>query len=165
VTLTLTGGTRRRVRAGINRWAWAAAVASATLVVGLRLVIVDIAEPAGVTAVPVELPSSPAIESAYGVRFVQLDVLAGGGLVELRYLVVDPARSARLHEAGQAHLPRIVTQSGAQLTETPYHSHARTETAGASYSILYRNDGGAVERGDAVTLRVGDLPLDDVIAR
>jgi len=154
-------GTRRSWR-----W-WAVAVAVVALVAGVRLGLADGADAVRTEgATPIEaFPASAEIEAEYGVRFVQLDVLAAGGLVELRYVVVDPARSAAIHEQGGAHLPHIESPSGAVLKETPFHSHVAEQTAGTSYSILYRNDGGAVASGDTVDITVGDLRLAGVLVR
>lgn len=147
-----------------GRRAWLAAVLLVTVILGFRALSApasdDVEDPS--TAV---FPASSAIEARYGVRFVQLDVLAAGGLVELRYVVLDPDLAAAFHDATGAHLPHVVAESGAELTETPFHSHSTTQTAGASYSILYRNDGAAVARGDDVDIAVGDLRLPDVVVR
>src|SRR5258706_1290977 len=46
-----------------------------------------------VTAAPgAKMPGSATIEQNWGIRFVALSVLADGGLIELRYQVVDPAK-------------------------------------------------------------------------
>lgn len=148
------------------RW-WVGAVALVVTVAGARLGLADGAgavRSQGATAVEA-FPASAQIEAEYGVRFVQLDVLAAGGLVELRYVVVDPARSAAIHDQGGAHLPHIESPSGAVLKETPFHSHVAEQSAGTSYSILYRNDGGAVASGDTVDITVGDLRLAGVLVR
>jgi hypothetical protein len=110
-------------------------------------------------------PTSPAIEARYGVRITQLDVLAAGGLLELRYVVLDPGRAAALHDPDGRHLPIVTSTSGRVVRETPFHSHTTAQTAGASYSILYRNDGGAVARGDRVDISIGGLHLADVLVR
>lgn len=159
------GATRPSVlRARTGRRAWLAAALVVAVIVTCRLVTAPM--PTELETAPASaFPSSAAIEARYGVRFVQLDVLAAGGLVELRYLVLDPDLATAFHDPTGAHLPHVVTRSGAELRETPFHSHSTAQAPGATYSILFRNDGGAVVRGDRVAIAVGDLRLTDVAVR
>ncbi len=152
------------VRGGRRAWLTLALCVAVTIL-GFRALTAPVSSRQGPGPSRTTFPSSAAIEARYGVRFTQLDVLASGGLVELRYLVLDPDLAAAFHDPTGAHLPHVVTGSGAELTETPFHSHATAQSAGASYSILYRNDGAAVGRGDEVDITVGHLRLTGAIAR
>ena len=109
------------------------------------------------------IPAHADVEATYGVRFVRVDLLAEGGLVELRYQTIDPAKSTVFHDVDGAHLPFLVDEStGRKITETQFHSHSMDETPGRTYSILYGNAGGALEPGSSVTINVGDLQIEHV---
>jgi hypothetical protein len=149
-------------------------------VIGLRLS----ARPAGVHLAPqgrlhfVPVPSSPAIESAWGVRFTAVLLEADRGMVDIRYQVVDPAKSGRIHggksgvdpKAQLANLPTIILESGrGRLTPSSAmmhfeHFHFQTELVGSTYSLLYGNSGGLLHLGDKITIHLSDgLQLQHVV--
>lgn len=106
------------------------------------------------------IPAHADIEESYGVHFVRVDLLAEGGLVELRYQTIDPSKSTVFHDPDGDHLPYLVAdESGAKITETQFHTHRMVEVPGLTYSILYGNAGGALESGAGVTIHVGDLEI------
>src|SRR6478672_235826 len=43
------------------------------------------------------MPVSPQIEATYGVRFTGVDVTAGGGMIQIRYQVLDSAKTEAIH--------------------------------------------------------------------
>jgi hypothetical protein len=116
----------------------------AALVVGL-LFSLNRPVPAAVPDTP--MPTSPEIEAAYGVRFSHVAMIAGGGMVYLRYVVIDPDRAAAmlsdLNALPQIHNPR--NGGHLQLTESLHH---RVDLeAGRSYSLIYANAGNILRRG------------------
>ena len=109
------------------------------------------------------MPVSSAIEQNWGIRFVALSVLADGGLVELRYEVVDPAKSGKIH-GGDAtsdtkNLPILIVEgTGARVTSRSvmfHYAHA-TDKSGRLYSIIYGNAGGALKAHYLVTVYMAD---------
>jgi hypothetical protein len=142
------------------------------------------ARPAGVHTTPaarlhfVPLPSSPAIESAWGIRFTAVLLEADRGMLDVRYQVVDPAKSGRIHggKAGVdpiaqlANLPSVILESGkGRLTASSAmmhfeHFHFQTELLGNTYSLLYGNSGGLLHLGDHVTIHLADgLQLQHIV--
>jgi hypothetical protein len=126
----------------------------------------------------VPLPSSPAIETGWGIRFTGVLIEADRGIIDIRYQVVDAAKSGRIHggkagvdpQAQLANLPALVLESsGKKITATSAmmhfeHFHFQTELVGNTYSILYGNSGGLLHIGDKISIHMADgLRLDHVV--
>jgi len=75
-------------------------------VVGVRAVVArqQEAQQAATAAAFRSFPANPTIEERWGIRFTAVNVLADGGIVELRYIVIDPAKGARIHSGKLADL-------------------------------------------------------------
>jgi hypothetical protein len=101
----------------------------------------------------------------YGIHVDLLAVTAAGGLVELRYQVVDPDKAAPLvHDPDLA--PAIVVEkTGATLVmQSPPHRHGTDLELGGSYFFLLANTRNAVHKGDRLTLVIGNARLEHVVA-
>jgi hypothetical protein len=155
-------------------------VAALVGVIGVRLA----ARPANVHTTSgarlhfVPLPSNPAIEAGWGIRFTAVLLEADRGMLDVRYQVVDPAKSGRIHggksgvdpKAQVANLPTMILESGhGRLTPSSAmmhfeHFHFQTELVGNTYSLLYGNSGGLLHLGDKVTIQLADgLQLPHVV--
>jgi hypothetical protein len=116
-----------------------------------------------VTAAPPTIPASPEIEAKYGVRFTSVDVTAAGGMIQLRYQILDSDKSAALHDAASA--PFVVDSRGVNYADPGMvgHTHVgKTKVAGTSDYILLANAKGGVQPGAIVTIKIGDLELHNV---
>jgi hypothetical protein len=114
--------------------------------------------------VPGTMPVNTEIEEKFGVRFAFLAVTADGGMVELRYRVVDEGKAANFGHYTET-APMIVSEDTGQIVDVTImglHNH-RVEP-GRQYYVLYRNTGGAIKSGRPVTIAVGDLELKHVVA-
>ena len=138
----------------------ALALCVGTLVVGARLELVHTHH----AAVPTfssgpAVPTSPTIEQGWGIKITGVELLADGGLVAVRYQVVDSAKDGRLHD-GTENIPTILDeQTGRVIRSTAALMHVHYADGGEdgrSYSILYGNSGGALHRGSLVTVRMSD---------
>jgi hypothetical protein len=149
-------------------------------VLGVRMATRDrsvVTAPASLHFVPV--PADPAIEQAWGIKVVALILGADRGILDMRYQVVDLAKSARIHGGATASpdpaasvrsLPTFIRESdGLKILPTSAmmhfeHFHFESEKVGSSYSILYGNSGGLLHVGDKVTVRMADgLELKHVV--
>lgn len=111
-----------------------------------------------------DLPISPAIEQQYGVRFTLVGVTADGGLVDVRFVVLNAELASDLMTS-ESTLPRIVTERNDKvLPSAAMMPMEHVLTAGRTYSVLYRNTAGAVRAGDEVSLVFPGMSLSDVIA-
>jgi hypothetical protein len=111
------------------------------------------------TDLPV-MPTSSVIEAMYGVRFLGVDVTAGGGMIQVRYQVIDSAKTEAIH--GTEVAPYVVDAKGAKYADPGMvgHSHVgKTLAAGRTDYILLANSMGGVKSGSMVTIKVGDLEL------
>jgi hypothetical protein len=106
------------------------------------------------------MPISAAIESTYGIRFTGVDVTAGGGMIQVRYQVIDSAKTEAIHGTDLA--PYVVDGRGTKYADPGMvgHSHVgKTLAAGRTDYILLANAMGGVKHGSTVTIKVGDLEL------
>jgi hypothetical protein len=111
------------------------------------------------------MPVSAEIETKYGVRISMVAVTADGGLIDLRYTVIDPDKAALMTDSLDA-LPVLVAGNGTSMAQRGAgHRHGQNLKAGISYFLLYTNEQNAIRPGDKVMVRVGDLHLDGVPVR
>ena len=118
--------------------------------------------PASSATVPA-MPTSPTIEAKYGVRFLGVDVTAGGGMIQVRYQVLDSDKTDAIHSADLT--PFVVDSHGTKYADPGMvgHSHVtKSKSPGMTDYILLANAGGTVQRGSVVTIKVGDLELRNV---
>jgi hypothetical protein len=110
------------------------------------------------------MPSSPEIESKYGVRFLGVDITSAGGMIQVRYQVLDSAKTEVIHTAEAT--PHVIAADGTDfnLPGMPGHSHiGPVKKAGTSDYVLLANARGALKPGAIVTIKMGDLELHDVL--
>jgi hypothetical protein len=112
-------------------------------------------------AVLMPMPSSPQIEQEWGIRVSLVQLLASGGLVEVRYEVLNTDRANRLHaDSSIDTIPSILLEGTDQQImprSLMFHFHHGDKgTEGRTYSIVYGNSGGILHRGSLVTIRMKD---------
>jgi hypothetical protein len=137
----------------------------------LVLVLVGVAGRAGWGGGPADirdgtvLVNQDGLAARYGIAVTLVAVTAAGGLVELRYQVVDPDKATRIvHDAALA--PALVVESTGETLRmaSPPHHHGAELQLGGTYYFLMANAHNAIHRGDRVTLVVGDARLEHVTA-
>ena len=111
-----------------------------------------------VGAVP-PTPASPAIETRYGMRVKQVARIAGGGLLDLRYTVLDEDVLETLIHSGLVGMRLEVERNGVVLDTQAMRLHDHHFVRGSTYYTLFRNTRGIVRRGDTLTVHVGELEL------
>jgi hypothetical protein len=118
------------------------------------------------TPASVAAPINPAIEAQWGVRVSQVAMTADGGLVDLRYVVLDATKAAGML-SDVANLPVVKAEdSGVLITSTAQMGDEHNLQAGRTYFLLYRNAGGAVKPGTPVTVIFpAGLAIEHVLAR
>ena len=121
------------------------------------------AKPATPAPTALGMPTSPEIEAKYGIRFTSVDVTSGGGMIQLRYIVLDGDKTLAIHDAAAA--PFVVDAKGTKYADPGMvgHSHvAKAKSPGSADYILLANAKGGVKPGSIVTVKVGDLSLRNV---
>lgn len=161
-----------RIRPGRVLEPIAVLLGCALLVIGLRAGLAAASSaiqsgrsttPAGQHSTLGPVPINPQIEQQWGIRVTLVQLLADNGLVELRYMVVDPAKAARLHAdtTSLTNIPWIKVE-GSDLSirsrSVMYHfQHGVGQgVEGNTYSIIYGNAGSAVHVGSKVSIVMPD---------
>jgi hypothetical protein len=109
------------------------------------------------------MPTSAEMEAEFGVRFMGVDITSGGGMIQLRYQILDVDKTQAIHDEDSA--PIVIDSSGHKYADPgiPGHSHVdKNKPAGTVDYILLANARGGVKPGSLVTIKVGDLELHNV---
>ena len=105
------------------------------------------------------------LEQRSGVRLVQVAVTGDGGLLDLRFQVVDPDTAGGIHD--QKTPPAIVDEASGLLANELLmgHSHTAPFTAGVTYYLIFKNPGNVIQRGSTVSVLLGDAQVEHVLVR
>jgi hypothetical protein len=116
-------------------------------------------------AADARLVSATDLEEEYGIRVNLVAVTANGGLVDLRFTVLDKDKAGHiLHDA--ASLPELLlADRGAVLRAPQPHAHKIELLDGASYFLLFPNSGGLVQAGVPVSVVIDEVRLEPVAAQ
>ena len=106
-----------------------------------------------------------AIEDQYGIHITMVAVTAGGGVVDFRFQVVDPEKANNYMHGEFNDLPVLFVENDGTRIEPREHTHHVNYEFGRTYYTIYRNPGGAVERGSRITAVLGDLQLKHIVVR
>jgi hypothetical protein len=118
--------------------------------------------PAAAAGARAAFPTNGTIEDRWGVRFTAVNVLADGGVLEVRYIVLDPAKGGRLNSANLSDLPYLKAEDtgkevrGYSLMFHLHANHVPNEVDGRNYSLIFGNSNGAIHSGGTVTLTLAD---------
>jgi hypothetical protein len=104
-----------------------------------------------------------AFEEATGVRVIHVALTGGGGIVDLRYQVLDPGLAATLHNSP----PVLLDERTREIVDDLFmgHAHSGSPRAGLSYPVLFVNAGGLIERGSTVSVVIGEERLEHVLVQ
>jgi hypothetical protein len=159
-------GSRRRRLLGSLSVVVLAAVVATGLRTGLALFEtyrLQTSEAAAQQAARLPMPTSPQVEQVWGIRITIVQLLADHGLVEMRYLVVDSTKAARLHadSTSLANIPWIKvdgTDLSIKSQSVMYHfQHGVGQGLdGRTYSIIYGNANNAIHPGSYVSIVMPD---------
>ncbi len=148
--------------------AWVTALAGLLLlpmaVVATLTVPAAIRSPAAAAAAA-RVVTAEGLEEEFGIRVNLVAVTADGGLVDLRFTVLDKEKAGHLMHDAAAMPELFVERSGALLTAPHPMAHKITILDGASYFLLYPNSGGAIQSGTQVSVVIDDVRLASVTAQ
>jgi hypothetical protein len=114
---------------------------------------------------PAALPQEDLIRAS-GVRVVRVVVAGGGGLVDVRYQVLDTEKASTIHDTDRP--PSVVDERSGTELDRQWMGHDATRHAskvGRTEYLLLLNPGAVVEAGSSVTVRLGDGSLEHVLVR
>jgi hypothetical protein len=100
-----------------------------------------------------------------GVQLVRVALTGGGGLLDLRFKVVDPSKAAALHDPRTP--PALIDErTGLVINQLLMdHSHTGDFQAAVTYYLVFENTGGWVQRGGSVTVLLGDAQVENVVVQ
>jgi hypothetical protein len=138
-----------------------AAAAGFAVVVGLRGGDHDTSLPAAGPP-----PVSHQLEAGFGLRFQRATLAMQGGLVDVRFTILDTLRADPVigHQSRQ-HVKLVDEATGTVLdtrTMTPGDSNL---LAGEGYYMLFRNSGGVIHAGSRIAIAIGNVRVPGVVVR
>lgn len=117
------------------------------------------------TRAATEFISASPIEDRYGIRVTLVGVTAAGGLVNFRFKVLDAEKAKEIVQDPE-NMPMLIAEdSGTTLKAPGTVRHNITLETGRGYYILYINTQGAIKPGTPVSVVIGDLRLEHMIAQ
>jgi ribonucleotide monophosphatase NagD (HAD superfamily) len=120
--------------------------------------------PSGVAPAPMSppavAPESAAMENAYGIRATRISLTAGGGMLDLRYVVLDSDAVQRIESSKRDRVALIIERTNRIMySATMTMAHRDRLEPGQGSFILFRNDNGSIRRGDRVSFVIGRVVL------
>lgn len=101
------------------------------------------------------------LSERWGVEIVRLNLTAYGHMVDFRFRVLDPVKAKPLLERNvSAHLVDEATGKALAVPDAPKTGRLRnkgTPEVGRVYFVLFQNQAGLLERGDRVSIVIGDF--------
>lgn len=94
-----------------------------------------------------------------GIRITQVAVTGDGGLVDLRFEVVDPHLAEAVH--APATPPGVVDERSGLVVHNLLMSHSHTGpfVQGETYYFIFENPGNWIQSGSQVTVLLGDAEV------
>lgn len=110
-------------------------------------------------------PATPAmVEAAWGIQITRIAVTADGGLIDFRFVIIDPDKAGPLLNLDNR--PRLIAEDSGALVDSLMHPpHGHELVPGQVHFLLYNNTNSAIQRGAPVSVVIGDLRLEHLIAR
>jgi hypothetical protein len=150
---------------------WRGAVRRPWFVALVGLLVVPLLVTGGLTAMATttvdpsdaRLVSADVLERDYGVRFDLVGVTASGGLVDVRFSVLDAEKAKHLfHDATSS--PALYVERSGTLLRRRGMSHGLSFLTGGRYFVLFSNAGGVVQSGTQVSILIDDVRLEPMAA-
>ncbi len=100
-----------------------------------------------------------------GIRLTQVAISGGGGLIDLRFQVINPDKAASLHDGNTP--PMLIDEASGLVVSNLLmgHSHEQGFQAGVTYYLIFENPGNLVQRGGTVSVLLGPAEVDHVAVR
>jgi hypothetical protein len=107
--------------------------------------------------------SAAELESRYGTRIDLVALTALGGLVQLRFTVLDKSKAEAIFHTAEA-MPALIAEPSGDVLHAPTGMrHHLTLLDGGSYFVLYANAANAVARGTPISVWIDDVKLEHLV--
>jgi hypothetical protein len=110
-----------------------------------------------------QMISAKDLAELYGLRVTLIGVTAGGGLVDLRFKILDAQKAMKLLE-NHDNMPALIP-AGSQVRLGIPGVHGAEYETGKVYYMLYGNANGIVRPGTPVSVAFGNLVLEPITAQ
>jgi hypothetical protein len=140
------------------------ALAGVIVLAALLIVFRPQPVPAGSTN-EVNPAQASAVQATWGIRILQVALTGNGGLVDLRYQVIDPDKAIGVHDP--ENLPVLIDEATGRVIDRAAlhgaHNLTRSYRSGGTYFLLYQNTAGVLKQGSRVTVQIGEVKLEHVV--
>ena len=113
---------------------------------------------------PAQIPPPSELESKYGIQIAQVGLAASGGLVDVRFRVLDPVKVKALLD-NPANTPVLIAGSKPPLQPPHQALRGARYAKGQVFYILYPNVRSAIQPGVEVTVAMGEARLGPLTVR
>jgi hypothetical protein len=105
------------------------------------------------------------LEQLTGVTITQVAVTGAGGLVDLRFEVLDPALATKIHDPSTP--PAVIDERTGLVVHDLFmnHAHSGAFHAGETYYFIFINPRNWIHRGSKVTVLLGDTAVEHVVVQ
>lgn len=115
---------------------------------------------------PETVISNDVLEQQYGIHLTLVGVTAAGGMVDIRYRIVDPVKAAQLVDEEEGGImPMVYVGNGDVMLMSDMHMREQRLVAGRVYFSLIPNTQNVVKRGTVVTVVFGDVAVEPTLAQ
>lgn len=115
---------------------------------------------------PETIISAQTLEEEYGIQMYLVAVTAAGGMVDVRYRIIDPDKAAKLVDPEDGGImPMVYVQNGDIMLMPDMHMRKQQLIADRMYFTLIPNTRNVVHRGTIVTVSFGNVALEPMIAK
>jgi hypothetical protein len=109
--------------------------------------------------------STKVLEEQYGAKVEMVGLLAAGGLIELRFQVVDKDKAIGLFGTTDQ-MPLLAVEGTDRVLESAKGmKHHMTLLNGGSYFIFYTNVANAVQEGSMVSMVINGVRLEHIVVQ
>jgi hypothetical protein len=107
--------------------------------------------------------SAAELESRYGTRIDLVALTALGGLVQLRFTVLDKTKAETLFHVAEM-MPALIAEPTGKVLHAPTGMrHHLTLLDGGSYFVLFANAGNALASGTPVSVLIDNVKLEHLV--
>lgn len=108
--------------------------------------------------------STEELEADYGTQVRLIGVTAAGGLIDVRFKILD-VEKAKLLFSNPENWPKLIAQNGTLISVPSDDQHELKLVQDGIVFMLFPNAGGAIKPGTPVTIRFGEIELEPVMAQ
>jgi hypothetical protein len=147
---------------------WLLIAAAAFLMLGLAISTTRPAPIPGDSLADVDPAQVAAMQAEWGIRITWVVMSANGGLIEIRYQVLDGDKALGIHDPEG--YPVLIDEASGKMLYRGGGAHGDRHNEhylrpGGTFYLMLQNNGSLLKSGSRVTVRIGEVKLEHVIVR